>query len=102
MKLHVSIQELIFYSIAVVILVIVFFLIKHHYCFKHVQRKRLKPYFPHDNERFCEACLNDVMNPKVTCSCGWKGQYNELEEYSYADDLCSVFLCPDCEKEVNI
>ncbi len=102
MKMYVTLQEFIFFAIAAVILVIAFFLIKRHYCFKHGKLKGLKPYFPHDKERFCEDCLNDVMNPKVVCSCGWKGQYLELEEYSYDDDLCSVFLCPDCEKEVII
>lgn len=87
--------------LCVIFLSILIYVLKKGFCFRHFHLKTLKPYAPYDGERFCEQCLQEEMNPSVTCSCGWKGKYLELVEYSYNDDTCSVFHCPDCEKEVQ-
>ena len=70
-------------------------------CWKHFRWKRLKPYEPFDGSRFCSKCLEREANPKIRCSCGWKGRFLDLLEYSFNEDTKMIYHCPDCEKEIK-
>jgi hypothetical protein len=95
-----TLEQILFILLGAILFIVVKYLIKC-LCWKHFRRKRLKPYAPYDGQRFCSKCLEEEANPKVICSCGWKGRFLELMEYAYSEDTMFIYHCPDCEKEIK-
>lgn len=87
--------------------VIVFFgvlsvIVDKNFCFLHWCYKDLKAFDPKDARCFCSKCIEDTMNPKLKCSCGWKGRLEDCEEHTVDQDRVHHYSCPDCEIEVRI
>lgn len=70
----------------------------HHWCAKDLRASKhsLDP-----TERFCSLCVEEAMNPKVKCPCGWKGKFHEMKPAQEVEGFVDYY-CPQCEKKIMV
>jgi hypothetical protein len=72
------------------------------FCFVHFRVKDLKPYQPGDPTMYCSSCIQEELNPRVDCECGFSGRLVDLDEHSFNEDTLIKYYCPACDKEIRI
>lgn len=75
---------------------------RKNFCFIHFRFKDLKAYQPHDTTMYCSSCIQEELNPRVQCECGFKGKLVDLDEHSFSEDTLIKYFCPCCDKEIKI
>jgi hypothetical protein len=88
-------------AVATFLIVLFFVFFGNRFCVRHFCFKPRIFVSPEFTFIHCEKCVAEDENPKVKCSCGWKGRFLDLEEYTYWDDTITVWHCPKCEKEIK-
>lgn len=80
--------------------------VRRNVCPIHWTVKDLKPYQSKSKRLYCEQCRAESTNPKMKCSCGWKGRLSECSWEVVSTDVENCFeefvahYCPDCKKGI--
>lgn len=102
MLLSLTFKQWFFIWLLVVLLGLFLFSSRKKFCFVHFRLKDFRAYHPFDTTMYCSTCIQQEMNPKVTCACGFTGRFVDLDEHSFNEDTLMKYYCPNCDKEIKI